>query len=124
MKKYLIIYLLMSIINYCAHYNTKYLNSDKDYERLGLSAEQGNAVAQYNLGNSYYQGQDTEQDYKKAVKWLTKAALQDHAMAQNNLGCCYQDGLGVKQSHEKAVEWFTKAAEQGCAAAQFNLAYC
>jgi len=33
---------------------------------------------QYKLGLRYYNGNETEQDYIKAVHWFTKAAEQGH----------------------------------------------
>ena len=86
-------------------------------------AEQGEASAQFNLGEMYRRGQGVLQDYKKAVKWFTLAAEQGHAMAQSNLGVIYNKGQGVLQGYKKAVKWFTLAAEQGNPIAQFNLGY-
>ena len=48
-------------------------------------AKQGDAVAQYNLGVMYDNGQGVLQDDKTAVKWYTLAAEQGDADAQNNL---------------------------------------
>ena len=45
------------------------------------SAEQGDAEAQYNLGNCYRYGEGVEQNYEKAVEWYRKAAEQDYADA-------------------------------------------
>jgi TPR repeat protein len=42
-------------------------------------AEQGDAKAQFALGNLYYFGQGTLQDYVEAVKWFRKAAEQGYA---------------------------------------------
>ena len=41
-----------------------------------LSAKQGFASAQYNLGNKYREGQGVPQDYKTAVKWYKLSAKQ------------------------------------------------
>ena len=79
------------------------------------AAEQGNAMAQYNLGVLYW---DVEQNYHKAKEWYSKAAEQGNAIAQYNLGMLYWD---VEQNHHKAKEWMLKAAEQGNAMAQYNL---
>ncbi len=62
-------------------------------------------------------------DYKKAVKWYTKAAEQGDARSQNNLALMYANGQGVPQDYKQAVKWYTKAAEQGDALSQFNLAF-
>jgi len=40
------------------------------------SAEQGNADAQYMLGECYYYGAGVEVNHKEAVKWYQKAAEQ------------------------------------------------
>jgi TPR repeat protein len=87
------------------------------------AAEQGNAFAQFNLGQIYTQGKGVPQDYAEAVKWWRKAAEQGYAGAQYNLGFMYDKGLGVRQDDAEAVKWYRKAAEQGYAGAQNNLGY-
>ncbi len=42
-------------------------------------AEQGNAVAQYNLGLMYARGHGVPQDFAKALQWWSMAAEQGHA---------------------------------------------
>jgi TPR repeat protein len=63
-------------------------------------AEQGDADAQYNLGQMYFQGKGVPQDYKTAVKWYTLSAEQGFADAQSNLGVIYQYGKGVAQDYK------------------------
>jgi TPR repeat protein len=84
-------------------------------------AKQGDADAQYNLGQMYNQGQGVPQDYKTAVKWWKLAAEQGYARAQNNLGLMYDNGQGVPQDYKTAVKWLKLAAEQGDVLAQINL---
>ena len=84
-------------------------------------AEQGDADAQFNLGNMYTNGHGVKQDDFEAVKWYRKAAEQGHANAQANLGVMYSNGRGVKQDYAESVKWVTKAAENGSAAGQFKL---
>ena len=43
-------------------------------DRYRLAAEQGDAHAQYNLGNAYGRGQGVPQDYVYAHMWLNLAA--------------------------------------------------
>ena len=50
-------------------------------------AEQGDAVAQYNLGLIYADGEGVLKDDAEAVKWFRKAAEQGVALAQHNVGC-------------------------------------
>lgn len=84
-------------------------------------AEQGNAEAQYRLGNIFGFGLGLPLDYDEAVKWYRKAAEQGYGSAQNSLGYMYQLGLGIQQDNAKAVKWYRKAAEQGNKVAQVNL---
>lgn len=44
-------------------------------DELKQLSVQGDAQAQYTLGDRYYQGQDVEQDYKQAFAWMEKSAL-------------------------------------------------
>ena len=96
-------------------------DSGSDIDSLTQSAEQGDAVAQFELGRMYFSGQVVIQDYKEAVKWFRKAAEQGHASAQFNLGLLYYRGQGVLQDYKEAVKWYRKAVEQGNAPAQVNL---
>ena len=84
-------------------------------------AEEGNAVAQNNLGLMYHNGWGVPQDYKEAVNWYRLAAEQGNAPAQYNLGVMYNNGNGVPQDYEEAVRWYQLAAEQGHSKAQGNL---
>ena len=84
-------------------------------------AEQGNAAAQYNLGQMYRRGQGVPHDYKTAVKWYRLAAEQGNAYAQTNLGNRYRSGQGVPVDYKTAEKWFRLAAEQGIPHAQNNL---
>ena len=88
-----------------------------DYQtafKLWLSlAEQGNASAQFNLGNMYANGQGVKQDDFEAVKWYRQAAEQGYANAQAILGFSYLLGKGVQVNKALAKEWFSKACDNG-----------
>jgi TPR repeat protein len=71
-------------------------------------AEQGNAVAQFNLAIIYARGRGVPQDYATAVSWLRKSADQGDADAQNNLGFMYEMGRGVPQDFAAALSWFAR----------------
>ena len=86
-----------------------------------LAADQGDALAQYSLGDMYRTGEGVPQDYGEAVKWFRLAADQGDASAQNNLGVMYEYGRGVPQDYGEAVKWYRLAADQGDALAQNNL---
>ena len=53
-------------------------------------AEQGDADAQYNLGDMYARGDGVPEDDAEAVKWLRLAAEQGHADAQFSLDIMLQ----------------------------------
>jgi len=55
-------------------------------ERYRHAAEKGDAAAQINLGNVYWDGKGVEQDREKAAMWYRRAADQGHATGQQNLG--------------------------------------
>jgi hypothetical protein len=100
-------------------YNKKdYATALREWEPL---AQQGNADAQYNLGQMFRRGLGVPQDYKTAVTWYRRAAEQGYASAQFNLGLMYDEGLGVPQDYKTAVKWYSRAADQGIAQAQSNL---
>jgi coenzyme PQQ biosynthesis protein PqqD len=85
------------------------------------AADQGEVVAQFNLGLMYYLDDGVPQDYAEAIKWFRLAANQGHAEAQFKLGIMYEKRQGVSQDDATAVSWYRKAADQGHAGAQFNL---
>jgi TPR repeat protein len=77
-------------------------------------AQQGNALAQYNLGLMYFHGLGVVRDYREAVKWYRLAAQQGNPIAQYNLGMMYFNGLGVAQDPVRAHMWLNlSAAAQG-----------
>ena len=84
-------------------------------------AEQGNAVAQSNLGLLYQNGRGVPQDYVQARQWYEKAAVQGDENAQYNLSRLYVAGRGVPQDYVQARQWFKKAAVQRDAKAQHSL---
>lgn len=102
------------------------LDSMSDSEKIAyLSkwAEQGDAVAQNNLGYSYMHGEGVAKNTVEAAKWYRKAAGQGLAKAQYNLGWMYNRGEGVSKDIGAAIKWYRMAAEQGYVKAQYNLGY-
>ena len=59
--------------------------------RFTKAAEQGDALAQFNLGLMYHDGDGVPRDYKQAFYWYRKAAELGHAAAQfwvAHFACC------------------------------------
>lgn len=84
-------------------------------------AEQGDVLAQFNLGLMYSKGDGVPQNYKEAARLYGLAAAQGNANAQNNLGLMYDQGVGVSQNVKAAARMYKLAAAQGVAQAQNNL---
>ena len=97
---------------------------DKAFKLWKAAANDGDALAQCNLGACYYSGKGVKQDYNKALKWFRKSAAQGNDMAQCNIGNCYHNGHGVRQDVGEAARWYILAAEQGHAMALTNLGIC
>jgi len=89
-----------------------------EIEKFHRAAKQGDAEAQYELGNTHYRHHSA----KGAIYWYRKAAEQGHVRSQYKLGYMYKTGaLYTRQDKTEAAKWYRKAAEQGNARAQFNL---
>ena len=83
-------------------------------------AGQGDAAAQYNLGEMYRRGDGVSQDFATAMKWYTLAAEQGNAEAQYKLGLAYSLGAGVLKDYVYAHMWWNIAASSGFKGASEN----
>lgn len=89
--------------------------------------EQGNAIAQNNLGTMYRDGAGVPPNDKIAIVWFRKSAgngygaQSGNAIAQNNLGLMYEKGRGVAPSDKEAARWFLMAAKNSNAWGQNNI---
>jgi len=75
-------------------------------------AQSGYDVAQYNIGQFYYQGIATEVDLVEALKWLKLASDQDNAAAQNTIGWIFMSEEQFKDLDE-AEKWLKASAAAG-----------
>lgn len=87
------------------------------------AAAQGDMLAQYQLGETYFAGDGFSPDYPEAKKWYQKAAAQGHGPSQLRLAFLYAEKhfKGLKIDYAEAEKWFRKAAEQNAGDAQFRL---
>ena len=74
------------------------ISQDPEVQRLILSAEQGDAEAQYQLGLRYLEGDGLKKNEKAAAELFKKAMEQGHLDAQRKLAWCHLYGRGVKQN--------------------------
>jgi TPR repeat protein len=92
-------------------------------------AEQGNAVAQYYLGQMYAEGQGVSQNDKTAMKWYRRSASYGNRYAKDKieqLTIKIQNEIAAKKAAKKAAKVLkqaTEAAEKGDAYAQYILGW-
>jgi TPR repeat protein len=86
--------------------------------RFWALAREGNAAAQFNLGQLYRQGHGIPPDLEQARHWYEAAAAQGYAYAQYNLGIMYEFGRGTEGSTAEARRWYRRAAAQNLPEAQ------
>ncbi len=97
-------------------------NAGTSVSKLRSQAEQGDAVAQYSLAQSYLRHDPTNEDYQSALKWLRASTAQGNADAEFLLGYLYEHGQGVPGDYAQAAENYRAAALQGHSSAENNLA--
>ncbi len=102
-----------------------HLEAGRDAEALRLirlSANQGQAAAQYRLAKLYEAGIGVKVNGKTAKGLLLRAAKADNRIAMHDLGHYYATGAdGSAPDIKQAVSWFSKAANRGVLDSQFNL---
>lgn len=72
-------------------------------------ADEGNPLAQYNVGLLHYQGRGTTRSYAQALIWFHAAARQGLASSYLRLGAMFERGEGVPRDFEQAYLWYTLA---------------
>ena len=76
-------------------------------------AEQGDSIAQFEIGMEAFVLAKNTGDYQEALVWLTRAAKAGHNHAQATLGFMYWEGWGVPADNVKAYRWFKRAGKGG-----------
>jgi len=84
-------------------------------------ATKGDAVAQFELGQRYANGQGVTKDDAQALAWFQKAAAQGHTKAEVSLGSIYAHGFGVAADWAESIRWYRLAAAKGDTTAEHNL---
>ncbi|MEO1884387.1 MAG: sel1 repeat family protein [Methyloprofundus sp.] len=83
------------------------------FAEIQQRAEQGNALAQAQMGAMYQLGQNgATRDLQRSAKWMLKAANQGLVEAEVFMAALYDRGVGVKQNVNTATQWYEKAAAQ------------
>jgi len=104
--KLILLWLLITLPTYAS--NPAYEKGDyvTAFQELASLAEQGQAEAQFYLGEMYFSGKGVPKNYQEARKWFFMAAKQKHAEGEVGLGVLSAIGAGVP-----AYAWFNLAAE-------------
>lgn len=94
------------------------LNTPAEEQQQALAscqqaAQSGDAQAQFELGEFYYDGKNTAQDLNKALSYFEQASLQGHAEAQYRLGSMFFRGEGVAANNVQAYIVLKMAAVNG-----------
>ncbi|BCG48316.1 hypothetical protein GEOBRER4_n3202 [Citrifermentans bremense] len=87
-------------------------------------AQLGHVMAQYNLADAYYYGEEVPRDRREAAKWYLKAAEQGNAPAQYMMGLMLLQRDGVQNAPAEGVAWLRKAASSGHREAQYQMGRC
>lgn len=117
MKKYIYFILVLFI----------FLNNavKADYlSDLTKLADEGDPIAQNNLGYSYLYGLDGVKDLDKAIYYLNAAAAQGQVNAMTTVGWFYFTGeFGAPKDNEQALYWNQRASEAGFTIGSYNLGF-
>ncbi len=89
--------------------------SDMTVEELERAAKKGDVAACDELGAMYYDGEGVDQDYGKALLYLSRADENKTKSAETykRLGDMYYYGKGVDLSDETAGKYYGKAVDLG-----------
>ena len=84
---------------------------EMDFKDTMEKAHNGDAEAQYDLGEVFEEGREcgwtVSKDLKNALKWYQMAADNGNDDAQFQMGICYRDGdLGVSKNPREALRYF------------------
>jgi len=102
----------------------EYKKADQYYEEKNYpealqwfktSADRGNSLAMYRMGQLNYTGTGVSENNKEALAWFKKAADNGHLRACLYIGDIYFFGYGVTIDYPEAIKWFKKV--EGNAAA-------
>ena len=104
----------------------------KVFSDLKVKADAGDPVAQFKVGQAYFDGSGVAEDVIEGAKWYRKSAEQGNVDAQWNLANAYDFSkdsrlsgrlrLGVYECYTQALRWWLMAAEQGHAPSQYSYA--
>lgn len=78
---------------------------EKEFQKQLKLAQEGDSVAQNDLGILYAEGEGVGQDDAEAIEWFLKSAEQGNSYAACNLALHYGSGRGVKRDVIETLKW-------------------
>lgn len=119
----LILYFVIFFLNIPSKKSDVSAASNRDFLRNMRLAEQGETIAQLNVGLMYLNGTGTDKNHREAVQWLERAAKKGNPVAMYHLGKYYADPerLKIHRDRPRGIKLIRRAAEQGQVEAQYLL---
>ncbi len=96
-------------------------NKKTTIDSIRISANQGDAEAQYIMGWLYFEGKRMPLDYQAAENWFRKASKQNQHTSLHYMGRIFEHGLGRPKDIKEAMIWYGLAADLGNGDAQMRL---
>lgn len=88
----------------------------ESFSNLLNLAEEGDLLAQMEVGKRYYRGsanEGVEQSNENAIDWYTQAAEQGNPDAQFELAKLFHVSFRIPRDESRAIQWYELAAQQG-----------
>ncbi len=102
-------------------YNVK--DYDRAFDAFRQAAEKGCVSGMVNLGECYFDGEGTAQNFYEGLRWFRQAANLGNTKAMLYLASCYYLGKGgLEENPALAFSWCRKAAEGGYPIAMHQVA--
>ena len=92
-------------------------------QHLRMSAAQGFAQAQYELGRCLLEQAGSEDEFKEVISLLSSAAENKHGRAAFLLSKIFEEGLGVHKNVDEAREWAEKSPDSIADKLRYNSQY-
>lgn len=102
-------------------YETKKYNEAR--ELLTPLAVDGDADAQYYLGDVFRAYDNKNMDLEKAYEWYLSSSNQQNMNAMFKLGLMYANGEFVEKNYAKRNYWYQRAIDEGHTYAMYNMGY-
>lgn len=78
-----------------------------------IEAQEGNELAQFNLGHLYQEGKGVAVDYEEALHWYSRSVEAGCRIAACNLASLYSNGLGAPADHGRAIRLLAMCGGDG-----------